>query len=243
MRCLIVGATAGLGLAITNELAKGGHKIVASSSDLRDLESLKDSIRVEYSNEIYTICENMNCLDGVLLYEKVKALLGGVDWIFIVAGYSASEDGGQIEQDLFADICSINYTTPASIVNKFLADIILNNGKIIIMGSVASMRPRGANTLYAASKTGLEFYALGLRHYLSKKCKASVTVYRLGYLKTNMTFGKRLPFPAADPKTIAKQIIQDLSKRDGLIYAPFWWKFITIGIQLIPNFIFKKLNI
>lgn len=242
MKCLVVGASAGLGLYITRQLAELGHEVFACSSDQRDLDALKISIELETNANISILSIDLANLNILKLYEKVKSTLGCIDALFIIAGFSDLQDSGQLNTNIADKIRRINFESPTSIINQFLQDIKSTSGQIIIAGSVASIRPRGGNTLYGSCKSGLEFYGLGIQHYLQRHSKASVTIYRLGYMKTNMTFGQKLLFPAADPNRIATTIIKNLNRKSGVIYAPSWWKAISLVVNSIPQFIFNKLN-
>ena len=74
---------------------------------------------------------------------------------------------------------------------------------IVLAGSVASIRPRGGNTVYGAAKTALEHYGMAIRHAFADGL-GSVSCYRLGYISTAMTFGQKLPLPAAAPEQVAE---------------------------------------
>jgi short-subunit dehydrogenase len=243
MKCLVIGASAGLGFYITRQLVGLGHEVFACSSDQRDLDTLKLSIELETNKNLSILSIDLANLDTLNLYENVKKSLGNIDALFLIAGFSDPHDTGQVNADIADKIRKINFESPTSIINQFLEDIKSTNGKIIIAGSVASIRPRGSNTLYGSCKTGLEFYGLGIQHYLKKQSKSTVTIYRLGYMKTNMTFGQKLLFPAADPKRIAAIIIKNLNRKSGVIYVPNWWNAISLAVNSIPQFIFNKLNI
>ena len=72
---------------------------------------------------------------------------------------------------------------------------------------------------------------------------AKVQFYRLGYLKTRMTAGQKLPFPALDPSEAAKSMVANMGKDLGSVYLPRWWIGIMSLIQALPWALFKKLDI
>ena len=68
-----------------------------------------------------------------------------------------------------------------------------NKGTIVGFGSVSSTIGRNVNTVYAASKRGLEslFESLSITALNSK---LKIQFYNIGYLDTNLSYGKKLRY-------------------------------------------------
>jgi NAD(P)-dependent dehydrogenase (short-subunit alcohol dehydrogenase family) len=124
-----------------------------------------------------------------------------------------------------------------------LDDLAKNRGANIVgMSSVAAARGRRINSVYGAAKRGFEGYFEALRHRLADlPCR--VQFYRLGYLRTRMTFGQKLLFPPLDPAEAARVIVGNLGRDMGLVYLPWWWRPIIAIIVRLPWPIYKRLNI
>jgi decaprenylphospho-beta-D-erythro-pentofuranosid-2-ulose 2-reductase len=115
------------------------------------------------------------------------------------------------------------------------------HGSILVISSVAGLRPRQSNYIYGASKSGLDFYARGLANELHE-CGICVSILRPGFVKSKMTLGlKPAPF-ALDPKRVAQIAIAGLTKKKRIIYAPGILKFVFIVIKFLPQKIFSKLE-
>jgi short-subunit dehydrogenase len=243
VKSLVIGASAGLGRAIADTLAAAGHElfIVASSAD--DLASVASDLSLRHRVKVHSHAMDLVDGDAVQLRERVLAAMTGLDNLFFVAGVSLRTDRGPIPNADARLLMNVNFVAGVSVVNAFLADLADNpNGNIVGMSSVAAARARRNNAVYGASKRGLEFYFDAVRHYLADRpCR--VQYYRLGYLRTRMTQGQKLPFPAMDPSTAAKRICRNLGRNLSATYLPWWWFAIMSSIQLLPWPIYRRLNI
>ena len=242
MNAVIVGASAGLGRALAEELASCGANLYLVASDEEDLAPLVSDLRLRFDIEAaFEALDLMNMTSG--LCDRSNSAIGPVDNLFIVAGAISTQDYPPMEASELHRIVRINFEAPLLIINDFLESILSRpKANIVGIGTIASARARSRNSAYAAAKTGLESYFSSLRHALSKS-RCRVQFYRMGFLSTSMTFGKRLLFPPVSPKAAAKAIVAGLDGDRERQYFPGWWKFICWLYQSIPWFIFRKLDI
>jgi short-subunit dehydrogenase len=70
-----------------------------------------------------------------------------------------------------------------------------------------------------------------------------VLTVKPGFVDTDMTKGLKGLFWLISANKAAKIIIKAAEKNKEDIYVPFRWWFVAAIIKLIPNFIFKKLNV
>ena len=108
-----------------------------------------------------------------------------------------------------------------------------NKGVIVGFGSISSTIGRDVNTVYAASKRGLEslFESLAISALPSK---LKIQFYTIGYLDTNLSYGKKLLLPKGSTKKLAKIVYKNLNKNYKKIYYPSWWTVIAIIIKILP---------
>jgi short-subunit dehydrogenase len=81
---------------------------------------------------------------------------------------------------------------------------------------VAATRGRATNVVYSASKRALQTYFEGLRH-ASVGTPVRVQFYVVGYLDTNLAFGRRTLLPRADPEGLAARVVRDLDRDVGIV--------------------------
>lgn len=244
MRSVIVGASAGLGRSLAECLARKGSGLFLVASHGRDLAALAADLTLRHGVGVGWLAQDLGA-PGCAQEIRRAALefLGGIDNLFLVAGFSSLDDRGALPPEMVRRLLEVNLVAPIELANAFLADLEDNpKGNIAFMGSVASIRPRRRNAVYGAAKTGLEFYAGALRHHLAAKpCR--VQHYRLGYLATQMTFGQKLPFPALAPTAAAERIVAGLGTDPGVVYLPGFWRFIGLILNTVPWRVFKGLDI
>lgn len=243
MNSLVIGASAGLGRAIAEALVAQGHSVFLLSSDSRDLQALSSDLSLRYQRPAFFKELQLKNFNASELHREVSAAFGEIDSLFCVAGAIVEEDTAPMRDEQLEDLVLVNYLALLKIVNEFLPELKKRTrANCVGIGSIASSRARASNLVYASSKTALEFYFQGLRHSLvGSSCR--VQFYRLGYLKSQMTFGKKLLLPAADPNVIARKIVANLDRDLGVVYLPAWWRYIMWVYRSLPWMIYKRLNI
>ncbi len=242
MKNVIVGASAGLGRALAEELASRGHTLMLVASDPRDLDALANDLRLRFAIDAKSCVVDLRHFDTNTLYNEVIARMGEVDALFLVAGFGDDADCGPISNDLVRTLTEINYTAPVMIANAFINHLTSRpQGHIIGIGSVAAMRGRASNMIYGASKRGLEFYFEALRIRLeATSCR--VQFYRAGFMATTMYKGKK-GLLVADPASVARRIADRLGGAQGLAYMPSFWSAIGFILCSLPYTVFRRLKI
>jgi short-subunit dehydrogenase len=243
-RSVIVGGSAGLGRAIAEILADRGDSIFIISTDRCDLIPFCSDLRLRYG--VVTGYEevDLGAVDTLELRKKIIDVLGGVDNLFLIAGFlCTSEDYGYIPTAMIDKLLQVNLIGTIKIVNEFITDLSLNsNGNLIGIGSIAATRGRNRNVIYSVAKRGLESYFESCRYFFSNTGGAHVQFYRLGYIKTSMTFGQTTALPMIDAKLAAQEIIKKLDSHHLNKYLPKWWFPIMLILKLLPWPIFRRLN-
>ena len=47
----------------------------------------------------------------------------------------------------------------------------------------------------------------------------------------------------AKPEKIAKDIVRAIQKKKSIVYSPWFWKYIMLGIIHVPDTIYKKIKL
>jgi short-subunit dehydrogenase len=243
MRALVVGASAGVGRALSEALASRGDSLLLVASDVNDLEAQAAHLRLVYDIYVQTLAvdasQPTDCLDGIRISAET---FGHIDGIFFPIGVSHSDDRGFLSIAEGQQIINANLLIVIGVISQFLPDLLASeNGSIVGFGSVAAIRGRRTNIVYAAAKRGLESYFESLRH-LTVNTGVKVQFYRLGYVATQQSFGKNLLFSPISPQQVARTVVRNLGKNTGLINFPRYWSIVAKMISVLPWFIFKRLN-
>lgn len=239
----MVGASAGVGRALSKALAARGDALLLVASDARDLEAQAAHLRLVYGVHVETVAADANrpeeCLDHIRLATDT---FGAIDGIFFPIGMSRTDDRGTLTLDEARRLFDANLLIVVGVIGHFLPDLLISDrGNIVGFGSVAAIRGRRSNIVYAAAKRGLESYFESLRH-LTARTGVRVQFYRLGYVATQQSFGHSLMFPPALPENVAEAIIRNLGSDRGLAYFPRYWAIIAHIVSALPWSVFKRLD-
>ena len=115
------------------------------------------------------------------------------------------------------------------------------HGTILSITSVAGVRGRAENMIYAASKAGMDSFSQALGDALIGT-GARCVVVRPGFVHTAMTEGmKPAPF-ATTPDKIADTVINGLQKNKELIWAPSIMMPMFLTLRHLPRFLWRKVS-
>jgi short-subunit dehydrogenase len=243
MRALIVGATAGVGRALSEDLCALGVSLLLAASDERDLNALANHLRLVYGTEVEIVAANASCIERFIDTVATAAQsFGAIDSLYFPIGLSYANDSGFQDQLQIIKILNANLTVVISVITHFLPQmLLLPSANIVGFGSISAVRGRKVNMVYGAAKRGLESYFESLRH-LTASSGVRVQFYRLGYIKTQQSFGKQLLFPAVTPKEISKLVLRNYGKDIGRIHFPRFWAIVSIVIKTLPWPLYKNLD-
>jgi short-subunit dehydrogenase len=243
VRALLVGASAGVGRALSEVLAAGGHDLLLVASDARDLEAQASHLRLTYGVRVEIAAADASCTEEFLAKIVSAAKnLGEIQGLFFPIGVSRSDDIGTLPAREVRRLIDANMLVVMAVVGHFLPALLsANTGCIVGFGSIAAVRGRGTNIVYAAAKRGLASYFESLRH-LAARSKVRVQFYQLGYVESQQTYGRRLLFRPAHPAEIAAAVGRNLDRDIGVQYLPCYWALITRLLRAVPWTIFKRLS-
>lgn len=241
MSALVFGASAGLGRALARELAARRENLVLVARDSEDLAAEAAHLRT-----VYGVAVEWMALDASDPHatEKLTGLSGAsaIHDLFFPVGMGIEEDDGLLPPATIAALVGANLTSVMATISLFLPRLLAANiGNIVGIGSVAALRGRSRNIAYAAAKRGLESYFESLRHRTAVT-GVRVQFYRLGYLDTQMSFGRRLPFPKASAQAIARTVVRNLGRDVGCVTLPAFWRPIGWALRALPWCIYRRLN-
>lgn len=116
-------------------------------------------------------------------------------------------------------------------------------GSMAIISSVAGDRGRPSNYVYGTAKAAVSTFCEGLQARMFKLGVHVMTI-KPGFVDTPMTQGLKLPgLLLARPDDVARLILSGLQRKKVVLYTPRFWSLIMLIIKLVPNFVFKRINL
>ena len=139
---LVTGAASGIGLAIADQLAERGDRVVRLT---RDVVDLSDAVAV--SRWATDFAEDLDRLDS-LVHSAGTVDLGTV---------------AELEVDTWQQQLAVNLTAPAVLTAPLLPALRVAGGTVVFVNSSAGLVANASWSAYAASKFGLRALADSLR--------------------------------------------------------------------------------
>lgn len=243
-RAILVGASGGIGSALSRKLAREGYTLALVDRNQTTLQSLCEEINLA-AGEAQAFPYEHDVTDYASvpgLLRRIIAELGGLDLFVYLAGiiYFPAMDEFNFEED--RKVMEVNLLGAMAWMSE-VAPLFqsLKSGQIVGISSVAGDRGRVANPANSTSKAGLTTYLESLRNRLTRHGVHVMTV-KPGMVKTDMLRGIQKPMFPAEPEHVADLILRGIQKRRQVIYVTGIWRWIMLAIQHTPSFIFRRLS-
>ncbi len=241
---IIIGASSGLGRALTETLAAAGNDVIVCARKKQDLEALASHLQIVYGVKATAVTldlANISTETAATFVQQCFQILPELNQIYITAGIIDDNDKGAEAAAFLQQLMQVNCIGISYVFAEFCKHLKDKNSNITLISSIAAIRPRSANISYSASKIALEYFAKGTRHFYAES-PMKIQLWRAGYMDTALSRGKKLLLPVAKPEAVAKTIFNNRNKNFGMRYVPFFWFPVAVILQCLPWGIFKKLK-
>jgi decaprenylphospho-beta-D-erythro-pentofuranosid-2-ulose 2-reductase len=115
------------------------------------------------------------------------------------------------------------------------------HGTIVVLSSIAAVRPRKANLVYGATKAGLDAFARGLADALHGS-GVRVLLVRPGFVTGRMTAGMRPAPLATTPAAVGRSVATALSRGDRTVWVPRSLALAAAALRLVPRPFWRRLG-
>ena len=249
---LITGASSGIGLEIAHSLAKRGYNIILTARNESKLKTISQDLRSKYNIEVdYFICDLADKQGPKNIFDFCETKKYFVNILVNNAGYAMSTNFEETKVEDEEKFIRVLGTAVISTTKLFVRKMIKNNnGKIMIVSSVAAFAPPSTiQSLYGPIKTFMNRFSEGINLSYNHKGITS-TALCPGYTITNFHTASgvkdemdRVPgFLKKPASRIAEEGVTGMLKGKKIVVPTKTWKIIVFIIKIVPQFIFNILS-
>ncbi len=243
-KVLILGATSAIAQETTKLLGRDGDGLFLVARDAARLEIVRQDLELRGTQKIGSLAVDLNDFARhAEILDSAGRSLAGLDAVILAHGILGSQQECQESYAAAKLVLDTNFLSAVSLLT-IVAQRFEAQGAGIIVGlsSVAGDRARQSNYVYGTSKGALSLFLQGLRNRLHPHGVRVITV-KPGFVDTPMTelMDKGLLF--VDPATVARGIHRAMRRRKNVVYLPWFWRLIMLGIRGIPEAVFKRMRL
>jgi decaprenylphospho-beta-D-erythro-pentofuranosid-2-ulose 2-reductase len=241
---IVFGGTSDIAKATLDQLvAKRLDRVVLVGRSTNALEVVKAQLQSAGCSTVQIVVSNAaDPASAATAVDEAFAALGQpADLILMAVGLLGNQEEDDDSAERTAEMFTVNTTWPAAVLAGVRGKLVAQGyGHIVVLSSVAAIRTRRANYTYGAGKMGLDGYARGLAASVSGT-GVSVQIVRPGFVTTKMTAHlEKVPF-STTADAVAEVIVDGLSKKTTVTYAPSIVKFVFVILRHLPEVIWRRL--
>ncbi|HEY2553073.1 MAG TPA: SDR family NAD(P)-dependent oxidoreductase [Streptosporangiaceae bacterium] len=167
---------------------------------------------------------------------------GVVDLVISAAGVLTGQDRLDREPLLAGQLIEANFTGHVSTLLAAAARMRQQgHGTIVVLSSVAAIRPRKANYVYGAAKAGLDAFARGLADALHGT-GVRVLLVRPGFVTGRMTAGLPPAPLSSTPAEVGAAVAAALRQDASLVWVPRQLGVLAVALRLVPRPLWRRLR-
>ena len=216
-RVLLLGGTSEIGLAIVSALNLAPDvEVILAGRDAQRLEAAGKALNRQVTVARY---DALDTASHQAFADEICA--GGVpDLVIAATGILIPQERAEEDVRLAASMIETNFTGHVTALLAFGAHMRRRrSGTIVVLSSVAAVRPRKFNAVYGAAKAGLDAFARGFADELHGT-GVRLLLVRPGFVTGRMTAGMTPAPLAATPDQVGDAVAAGLAGQAEVIWVP-----------------------
>lgn len=239
---LLVGGTSEIGLAAVSKINAQNslRKVFLLGRNQNDLDTAANLLAAEFPllDVQYRIADFSNPSESV---KSVGPIFqeNQIDIAILSAGILPRSQKNSTSFSI--EVANVNFVSQLAIGNEAITHFKSNGtGTLITISSVAAVRPRADNYIYAATKAALDDWATGLSDSLVGTGVRSLVV-RPSMVRTRMSEGmKEAPF-TVNIDDVAVAIARKYTSNANSVWVPWPVGLIMFVLKNLPRGLYRKI--
>jgi decaprenylphospho-beta-D-erythro-pentofuranosid-2-ulose 2-reductase len=243
-RLLLLGGTSEIGLAILASLGlpAGAEVILAGRDEQRLAAAGKELAAKGMACQVSTMAYDAMDTGGHQAFAGAVFADGPLDLVISAAGVLIPQEEAERDVQRAADMVETNFTghvtTLLAIASKMRAQ---GRGTIVVLSSVAAVRPRRANFVYGSAKAGLDAFARGLADSLHGT-GVRVVLVRPGFVTGRMTAGMSPAPMSSTPAQVGAATAAALRGGKAAVWIPAPLAGLALALRLVPRPLWRRVS-
>jgi short-subunit dehydrogenase len=247
--CWIIGASYGIGEALSHQLFDEGYDLVISGRDLEKLKKIEKDLLQKSETALEkrrVLCSQLDVsnLDSFTKsFAQIIEEFGKIDLVLFCSGLYQPMSAADFDLEMSKKIIDVNLIGFLNLLHLVVPQMIKqNSGHIAVIASVAGYLGLPKSFAYGASKAALINLCEGIYHELKSK-NIALTLVNPGFVKTRLTDQNKFSMPfIISSDDAAKEICRGLRAKKFEIHFPKKFTFLLKFLRLLPYKIFFLLT-
>lgn len=243
--CWIIGASHGIGEALSYKFCNEGYNLIISGRDLEKLELIKQDLMKKNGAEKRfgrIVSSQLDVTNRESLAKSFAQIIEEFNKIDLVIFCSALYQPMSVidfDLEVSKEIIDVNLLGFLNLLHLVVPQMVKqNSGHIAVIASVAGYSGLPNSFVYGASKAALINLCEGIYHELKQK-NIVLSLVNPGFVKTRLTDQNKFSMPfIVSPNEAADQIYQGLMKRKFEIHFPKKFTFLLKFLRILPYKVF-----
>ncbi len=244
MKLLIIGATSAIAAAVAEHYAKAENHFYLIARNGEKLAALRERLRQPGAGAVETAEADLTRFEQHAdLLQAAFTALGNVDLVLIAHGMLPDQARCEADAQAVLAALEVNTLSVVSLLTELAPKMREQGcGTLAVITSVAGDRGRPSNYVYGSAKALVSAYLQGLRGKLHVRGVHVIDI-RPGLVDSPMTAHLPKGPLFATPERVAAAIVRGVAKKRHTVYAPGWWRIILFVVRILPDALFKRLNL
>ncbi len=241
---LVTGASSGIGRALADLLAAGGHELVLVARGEERLRETAADLEARHGARAHVVVADLARAEAPeRIGEAVDRLGLAIDHLVNNAGFSVYGPFAETDPDAQREVIAVNVTAVTSLARRFLPPMVARGaGRVLNVASTAAFQPGPRMAVYYASKAYVLSFSLAL----------SVEVQGTGVTVTALCPGpsptgfavragvERAPLFKAkwlstDPRVVARAGYEGMLRGERIVVPGMIHKAHDLAVRLVPR--------
>ena len=238
-RILLLGGTSEIGLAIVAALkAPANTQVLLAGRDEARLAAAGKELPFD---TVAIAFDALNLDTHKAVIHKVFAD-GPVDLVIAATGILTPQSDVDADPILGARMIEVNFTSHVTTVLETVAYMkAQRHGTIVVLSSIAAVRPRKANFVYGAAKAGLDAFARGLTDALEGS-GVRVLLVRPGFVIGRMTAGMTAAPLSSTPAQVGTAVAAALDGGASQVWVPRSLSVLATALRMVPRSAWRRMR-